>query len=471
MNVQRPFFWKQGLLVTPQHFQINDIYHQSLLYPSHKYIVPFFEGVRQLELELTNPETITLNVQKGEFIFDDLTHVIISENALINSRSFKDEWKLISAPLKIYIGLKKWKDNSENVTIIPDKEDLSNVKTRFITTTESETYNDLHDGSGAKANNIRIMYFALKLFSESEIVSKGDYAIIPIAQLEKKGKSVIISDHFIPPTISIHVPDTLFAIIQDIQKQIYTRIRELEPYKRNRSSFSGRPESMRYILALSSLNRYVLMIDHLLNTSEVHPWTIFGVLKQMIGELSTYSDHLNLTGKEPIEINYDHDNLRKCFFDVSSMVSEILYGISAEAKFEAEFKFDGDYFSCDLPKGIFEGKHQFYLAISSQEKREKIIDNLLNNAILGTRESVAIDYKNFSSGIDLQLIENPSQELPPDVPFQSNALYFLIDHNDERWEQVKNSNQISLFLDEEDIDLMNLSIQLLVSEGVNYAID
>ena len=457
------------MLVTPQHFQINDVFQHYQLYPSHKYIIPYFEGIRQLKLELVNPDTVTLNVERGEFLFKDMTHVVISENALINSRSFKDAWKLTSKPIKIYIGLKRWKENSENVTIIPDKSDLSAIRTRFITTTESKTFNDLHEGSGATANNIRFMYYALRLFAESEIVKHGDYEFIPIAQLVKKGKSILISRNFIPPTINIKVPDKLFEIIKDIQKQIFTRIRELEPYKRNRSSFSGRPESMRYILALGVLNKYFLMIEHLLYTSEVHPWTIFGLFMQMIGELSTYSDQINLTGENPTEIHYDHNNIKSCFSKASGIISKLLYGITAGAKFEAQLEFDGNYFSCDLPQGIFEGKNRFYLAITSLEKQEIIVHKILEKAILGTSKSVALDYVSFSQGIGLQLIENPSQELPPDIPFQSHSIYFIIDHNDERWGDIKQNYQISLLV--KNIEIKNTSIQLLVSEGENYAPD
>ena len=65
MNVQRPIFWNQGILLQPQHFQLLDRTCQGLLAPYQKYQEPHFWGVGSLALSKSALGTRTFSVTEG----------------------------------------------------------------------------------------------------------------------------------------------------------------------------------------------------------------------------------------------------------------------------------------------------------------------------------------------------------------------------------------------------------------------
>ena len=56
MNIQRPLFWHQGLFLQPQHFQLADLYFQSLLTPLHNFLQPYLWGVQRWEIAEAAPD-------------------------------------------------------------------------------------------------------------------------------------------------------------------------------------------------------------------------------------------------------------------------------------------------------------------------------------------------------------------------------------------------------------------------------
>ena len=76
MDMLKPLFWQQGLFLQPQHFQLMDQSFRGLLTPLEQHIVPHFWGVLQLQVNTARLGAGILEVQKGDFIFQDGTHVV-----------------------------------------------------------------------------------------------------------------------------------------------------------------------------------------------------------------------------------------------------------------------------------------------------------------------------------------------------------------------------------------------------------
>ena len=130
----------------------------------------------------------------------------------------------------------------------------------------------------------------LRVFWETEQAKIGDYDLLPVAQLERFGEEITLSAKFAPPSLSIFSTDLLLKIAKEIRDQIAARGRQLEEYKTQRgihtAEFGSR--DMVYLLALRSFNRYIPLLWHLTETRQVHPWTVYGLLRQLIGELSSF---------------------------------------------------------------------------------------------------------------------------------------------------------------------------------------
>jgi type VI secretion system protein ImpJ len=382
-----------------------------------------------------------------------MTYVDFPGNAVIEGRSFDEAWVEGGKPFTVFVGARKWNHVGENVTVLSKLENISDVTTRFVTTTDPEETPDLHQG-GPPAQVKRLNY-ALKIFWETERDQLGDYVLIPLAQLERVGEEIKLSEDFVPPCLAISNSEPLIKMIQEVRDQIAARSHQLESYKRERgihtAEFGSR--DMVYLLALRSLNRYVPRLFHMTESQHVHPWTAYGLLRQLIGELSSFSERLNVMGEfedgTRLLPGYDHRNLWECFSAAIGLVTQLLDEITAGPEYVMQLLFDGTYYAADLSPAMFEGRNRFYLVLETEEDPQSVLQSLETIAKLGSRESLPILIARALPGIKLEHLPVPPQELPR----RAHSVYFRIDHHSDQWAQVQTSNNIALYWDAAPEDL------------------
>ncbi len=457
--MERPLFWHQGLFLQPQHFQLDDLYLQSILTPFHRFLHPHFWGIGALETPKIISENTVERPHRAEFLFPDRTYVVYPDNAIIEARSFDEDWVEGGKPFTVYIGLKKWNDVGKNVTVLSKLENLSEVTTRFATTMEPEEVQDLHqDGPPAE---IKRLFYVLKLFWQTEVDQLGDYQLIPFLQLERTGDEISLSDEFIPPTLSSAGAGALMKMVREIRDQVVSRARQLESLKRDRgihtAEFGSR--DMVYLLALRSLNRYVPSLCHLLEAPNVHPWTIYGVLRQLVGELTSFSENINVLGEladgSRLLPNYDHERLRHCFSSAQTLVVRLLDEITAGPEYIIPLVFDGTYFSAELPPAMFEGRNRYYLVFKTETDPKNLMQSIEMVAKLSSRESLPILIARALPGIRLEHLPTPPQELPR----RAHSIYFQVDHHGDKWDQVEKNQNLALYWADAPDDL---TVELMV---------
>ena len=459
MDIQRPLFWHQGLFLQPQHFQLFDRSFQSLLMPFHNFIEPHFWGLGEIEIQKTALGIKSFNLLKGIFLFPDGTYVVLPGNAVFEARTFNEAWVEGGKPFPIYIGIKRWNDAGENVTVLDTLENISVITTRFVSLADPEEVKDLH--SGGPSGQIKRLNYVLKIIWETEREQFGDYILIPIAQLEKMGEEIRLSGRFVPPCLTISGSEPLLKLIKEMRDQLAARSRQLEEYKRQKgiqtAEFGSR--DMVYLLALRSLNRYVPILFHFTEVKQVHPWAVYGVLRQLIGELSSFSEKVNVMGESGdgnrMLPNYDHLNLWECFSSAQALVSKLLDEITAGPEYVIRLVYDGTYYAAELKPAIFEGRNRFYLVLKTEADPKSAIQSVAAIAKLSSREHLPILIARALTGIGLEHLPVPPQELPR----RANSIYFAVDHHSDQWALVQKGHNIALYWDSAPEDM---EVELMV---------
>lgn len=459
MDIQRPLFWHQGLFLQPQHFQLFDRSFQSLLMPFHNFIEPHFWGLGEIEIQKTALGIKSFNLLKGIFLFPDGTYVVLPGNAVFEARTFNEAWVEGGKPFPIYIGIKRWNDAGENVTVLDTLENISVITTRFVSLADPEEVKDLH--SGGPSGQIKRLHYVLKIIWETEREQFGDYILIPLAQLEKMGEEIRLSERFVPPCLTISGSEPLLKLIKEMRDQLAARSRQLEEYKRQKgiqtAEFGSR--DMVYLLALRSLNRYVPILFHFTEVKQVHPWAVYGVLRQLIGELSSFSEKVNVMGESGdgnrMLPNYDHLNLWECFSSAQALVSKLLDEITAGPEYVIRLVYDGTYYAAELKPAIFEGRNRFYLVLKTEADPKSAIQSVAAIAKLSSREHLPILIARALTGIGLEHLPVPPQELPR----RANSIYFAVDHHSDQWALVQKGHNIALYWDSAPEDM---EVELMV---------
>ncbi len=420
---------------------------------------PHFWGTGELEIQKAALGMRSLNLLKGAFLFPDGTFAVTPGNALVEARPFEEAWVEGGKPFTVYIGLKKWNPSGENVTVVDKLENLSEVTTQFVTTPDPEEVKDLH--SGGPLGRVKRLHYLLKIFYETEREQLGDYVLIPAAQLERMGEEIRLSQRFIPPCLTISSSEPLFYLVKEIRDQLAARAHQLEEYKSQRgiqtAEFGSR--DMVYLLALRSLNRYVPILFHFTEVPQVHPWAVYGVLRQTIGELSSFSERVNVMGESEdgsrVLPNYDHRNLWECFSAAQDLVVQLLDEITAGPEYVIRLIYDGTYYAAPMKPAIFEGRNRFYLVLKTEEDPKLALKSMETMAKLSSREHLPILIARALPGVGIEHLPVPPQELPR----RARSIYFSVNHHTDQWALLQKNNNIALYWDNAPEDL---EVELMV---------
>ena len=258
-----------------------------------------------------------------------------------------------------------------------------------------------------------------------------------------------------PPSLNINSSENLFLLVKEIRDQLASRARQLEEYKTQKGVHTAEfgTRDMVFVLALRSLNRYVPLLYHYLESPQVHPWPVFGLLRQLIGELSSFSDQVNVLGDATdgtaLLQTYDHQDLGGCFRSAQALITQLLDAITSGPEYVIRLVYDGTYFAAELPPAIFEGRNRFYLVLDTEADPAGLLQAIESVVKLGARESLPILIARALPGVRMEHLAVPPQELPR----RSHSLYFQIDHHSDQWSPVEKGNNIALYWDDAPEDL------------------
>ena len=97
---------------------------------------------------------------------------------------------------------------------------------------------------------------------------------------------------------------------------------------------------------------------------------MYGVLKQLVGELSSFSEKITMLGEledgTPLIERYDHRRLWECFSGIQRLITQLLDEITAGTRICHAVTLRWYFFSTELPPAIFEGRNRFFLVFSTE---------------------------------------------------------------------------------------------------------
>lgn len=446
MSVTRPIFWQQGMFLQPQHFQMSDMYHAAQIKPYREFIQPYLWGVSEIDMQTSSLVQRVCEMSGGEFLFPDGSFVTLPGNALIKSRSFADEWVDQDKPFTIYLALKKHSQYQNNVTEINDYSELENVKTRYVTLSNPEDVKDIYKEHAATAP-VKSLSYLLRFVWEAELDEMSDHLMIPVAQVVREGDIIKYDPSFCPAVVKLSASNALSRRTKEIRDEVVGRYMQLDSYKLHESTEFD-PNMLRYKLAQQALARFIPKLFHYTEGGISHPWDVYGVLKELVGEISIFTDRINVLGEtrdgKKVLPKYDHNALGKCYSDAHELITQLLNEVTIGPKHLVEMDFDGHSYSANIPVNFFDGNSDYYLVINTSNDFNQYQHSLLTAAKLSTKDSVDTLVERSLPGVGL--IHVPFS--PPGLPRRPNTYYVRLDKHGERWMNLMRSHDVALLWEE-----------------------
>jgi type VI secretion system protein ImpJ len=444
MDDKKAIYWHQGMFMQPQHFQMADLHNQFRNKPLLESGLPHFWGVGELELSSAAAANRSIQVERAQLLFPDRSYIEYPGNAVIAPRSFDSAWVEGDKPFTVYLGLRKMSDQEKNATLAASVTEAANAPTRYASLGNPPETPDLYsDGPPAQ---VRTLLHVIKVFFESELDNVGDYDLIPIARLTRDGDSIKLADNFIPPCYTLGGSEVLMRVIKDIRDELSGRTRQLQEYKSPREMQKAEFDAsyMVFLLALRSLNRASPYLFHLTETKQVHPWLAYGALRQLIGELSSFSERFNMLGEAsdgtPGLPPYDHTELNKCFSRAHALISNLLNEITVGPEFLAILDYRDGYYTGELPHNFFDRRNRFYLVVRTEQEPKWVADSLLHDARLAAAEDIPGLIAHALPGLEMIHMTAAPQGLPR----RAYSYYFRIEQISQLWDSVERQGSIAL---------------------------
>lgn len=454
MKPQRPLFWHQGLFLQPQHFQQFDIFTSVANGAALHHGNPWFWGVNKVIIDEHALQNRTITLTEGEFVFPDTSFVSIPENGIALSRQIDSSRTEPHKPFMVYAGIRKMNLSGTNVCHEQAPELLYQSGSRYCLDESDSECADLHD-NGAPGQVLRMKY-VVRIFFDFEREAIGDYSLLPLGYLEFDGEHFVKYNEYSPPVFNIAASPLLMRITRGIADQMLSVCRQLEQYKVPRENLRQLNDQSYfvYMLGLMVLNRYVPLLYHHLSSPSCHPFQIYGILRQIIGELSSFTDRFGCLADLPDGTRqiseYDHIDAARCFERVSEVIVSLIRLLITGPENSISLQKDKDgAFSATIPLSAFENVAHYYLIIRTSEKLDRIIASLHDIIKISSREAIAALISRSLPGLPVSYTDVP----PPGIPRRADTFCFSINVNHQQWMEIQKSHSICIYWDSAPQDI------------------
>lgn len=446
MSKSQPIFWHHGMFLQPQHFQQSEDFVTSQVDFVKQNISPWLWGFTSLDVSSAAVSSKRLEIHQAELMFEDGTYAKLNENAFVTERSLEGVEVDPENPLKVYLAARKQSSFSDNVTKINDLNEANEVKTRFFTMNDPSKVNDNYiHGDQALTQELTLK---LEIVLESEKDNFTEYTLIPCAQVALDGENLVLVNSYVPPCLNIQGSKQLHSQLKDLKDELAGRAIQLKNGQAVLGNSAIDANAFRYKMSLQALSRFVPRLAHEVSTEQLHPWNIYGGLRELAGEISTFTSDINLLGEtssgEKLLPEYTHDNISQCFNSARQLINQLLNEISVGPQFMVEMVRQEQSFTTDIPKDFFEEKADFYLIVNSKDDWDEYSQSFFTAAKLASKNTIDVLIERSLPGIGL--IHTPTA--PSGLPKKDNAHYIRIDIHDDEWIAVQRQQNLVLHWDE-----------------------
>ena len=463
MEFLRPIFWREGMLLRPQHFQLQDRFHETLVNYLSAIGNKNYWGVDSLEINLDALQNQTLAVDSCQVLFPDGAMLKTPGNADLSPRSFENFLPAAGQALDVYLGLPSLKDSEINIETAEDATaPSSGPQRRFRQKAEDPVVNDLY--AMESQGRVDRLYYNPRFFFGDEIKQADGFLHIKIGAVVRTEKGFALSPQFIRPALTITSDPVLFSLVKKTRDRLTAKGREIQQQKRERGIQTkelGAQDAIFLLYALT-LNRYIPLFHQVCEDGDLHPRQVYALLRAFIGELSSFSEGVTFLGAAdsnegaPLP-EYRHEDLAGCFFPAVGLIERLLDELVAREGYSVKLTWDGELYSADLDERVFEGDNKFYLVIDTSMPLSELLAMMKGTAKICSREGVPTLVKRALYGVTAQHLPAP----PPELPQRTQAHHFALEKSATAWERVVKDKNIAASFEFKRIDDLEIELAVL----------
>ncbi|AJA45566.1 type VI secretion system baseplate subunit TssK [Frischella perrara] len=419
--------WKEGMSVSPQHFQQQQRHIDYLVSFKSEATINYGYGFSRLQLDLELLKLGRIGITEALGIMPDGTLFEIPYQD-IQPQPIEIKQLTTSESKNIYLALPIM---NEALSEVDSALELSSDSCRYKKT--PIPVKDLHTKGGSYIQ-LDGAQLAPKIVQGSDDLNA--YTILPLCRIKelRTDGTIILDEDFIPTISKVRAAPHLQNFLEEVANLVAERARQL-------SEKIGAPTQqgvagIAEFLMLQLLNAAKPRYRHLAYTKMVHPETLYLILTQTCSELMTFTSE----SKIAIEFKqYNHDDLTNTFKDLILATRQALSIVLTPRAVSIPLSEQNGMFIGTIQDQELLKTANFVLAVKTQIPQEQLIRTFVQQTKIGSSLTIEKLVRVQLTGIPLV----PLSAAPPQLPFHAGYTYFQLDTHAQSWEDIIKTNSIA----------------------------
>jgi type VI secretion system protein ImpJ len=426
MRTIAPVSWSEGMFLKPHHLQQADLFQDARLAYHLRVLNGFHWGVAKLQLDADALENMMFRIVACEAVMPDGMVVRAPDDAVVEERSFQDEFPPAAAALDVYLTVKALAGEA------PGTE-------RW--TRESETRRDVLMRDNEASVDFLVPRAQLLFAAGPADERLAGLQWLKVAQVRRTGRQVPrfeLAPGFVPPALNLRASPALARAVTDVLERLVAASATFGQFRRERG-----PEALGYgvgdleqLLARVTINQYAPALMHALVNDGIHPYAAYGLLAGLRGALTSYFPDEDVAAFPP----YEHTDLGGCFARLGDDVRRLLERLLPQHYVELPLERQADVFSTPIDDGLFPRTGVWVLGMHGLGEEQ--LRRRMNDAKVTSVQDMPQLVNYASNGVPVRHLVQP----PAQIPRYAGWTYFEVDAADSRWRRVKDDGSFALHL-------------------------
>lgn len=424
--------------MSPHHLQQQDLYHERLLFSRLEALSPYNWGVVTMELDPGALARNEIRVAAFTGVLSDGMPINfeIGDTEVVPARPIGDHYPAGQpTPLEVFLAMPREREGAPSFSD-PGTSNGIGSRSRFATVTRRVP--DLID-----VGNQSDVTFGRKnltfLFGDEP---RDDFATVKIAEVGRDAAGTLsIVPTYVPPCLRIAASGFLMDGLRRVLGLIIGKQKDLSERRRQRdaSTLEFDAPDVTLFLQLNSLNGLIPIVKHLAETGDVTPYSLYLLLAQAAGNLTTFSAEV-----EPVDLPaFIYTDLRATFEPLFAILTQLIKQTVKEMHLKVPLTVKNGVHFGTLENEEYSRCRQFVLTVRAENiPEEQIAERLPSRSKIASWNDLQTVIRGAKPGVPLRVTHRP----PAQVPVKAGVVYFMLDTTNSYWQQVKSERRVGIYL-------------------------
>lgn len=427
MNGTSKIMWSEGLTLGPQHFQRQDLYHETRLQRIASALNPYFWGVRSIQWDVDGLGHNRLGADSMSIIFPD-GEIYEAPGADMLPEAID----LTRLPADIdaftfHVALALVKPHGGNAD-----ENARYVRSDLDTP-------DLF--SEALAIDVPFLKKRARLVMQAE--THAPHTSVPVVQVRRADQGGFeIVPSFIPPSVTIGADPGLRRMLDGLVSVMTTKIESLQRMHRKANNEvyevgAGDISSWWMLNIVSTANA---LLTHCARSPGLHPEVMFQQMLTAAGGLMTFSDRYK-TADLPA---YRHEALGEVFAQLDALLRDLVDTVIGSKYFIIPLVADRSrraYSQAVLNPAKVTKQTQLYLAVTADMPGLELVATVPMRLKVASPDNLESIVGSALPGVPLAHMP----QVPPAIPVRPNSYYFSLSTKSALYEKALDAGALAVY--------------------------